>query len=135
MRPISVIMVAALFLLLSCSSERSALKAFEKKGYVVQQLTPQRQAEVAPLPGDFPRYDADACGYMPSRNGVTFLYALDEAAWSAYCMMLAAEGFDCFGTGFVKADYGKGVTYNVSGRVVELYGRRYLLVAYASVAL
>lgn len=135
MKNFSFIMIVALMLLASCSSQRDVLIAFEKKGYNMGNFTPKQQSDAMPLLDEFPRYDADAFGYLPARNSVTLLYPMDEAKWSAYCFGLAESGFDCFEIGFVKADYDKGCTYNVSGRKVELYKKEYLLVTFAVVAL
>lgn len=133
-RTVIMTLIAAL-LMVSCGSERSIANAFEKRGYTMGEMTPEQQAETAPQLSEFPRYDAVACGFLKSRNSATFVYPLDEALWAEYCVTLSRSGFDCFEIGFSKADYSKECTYNVSSRILELYGKRLLLVTFAVVSL
>jgi hypothetical protein len=135
MKKMFVIMMIALCVMTSCSSEKSISRTFLKKGYAMQVLTPERQADIVPFMRYFPRFNAEAMGYLRGDGNATFVYGYDEALWSGYFLRLAENGFDCFETGFVKADYDSGCTYNVSGRKIELYGEELLLVTFAVVAL
>ena len=48
----------------SCSSEKSAAKAFKKNGYVMGELTPAQQAEQSTIMDNFPMYSQTALGYI-----------------------------------------------------------------------
>ena len=59
----------------SCSSEKSALKAFKKTGYEMNELQPAQQVALSPLMASFPMYGQTALGYIVAENSITFVYA------------------------------------------------------------
>lgn len=115
----------------SCSSSKSAAKAFKKNGYEMSELQPAQQVALSPLMASFPMYGQTAQGYMLSENSITFLYEQDDAAWNIYAQSLRKEGFSSVASGYVKADKSLGVTYNVSTKTVTIYKKDYRLVTFA----
>ena len=57
----------------SCSSSKSAAKAFKKNGYEMSELQPAQQVALSPLMASFPMYGQTAQGYILSENSITFL--------------------------------------------------------------
>ena len=115
----------------SCSSSKSAAKAFKKNGYEMSELQPAQQVALSPLMASFPMYGQTAQGYILSENSITFLYEQDDAAWNVYAQSLRKEGFSSVASGYVKADKSLGVTYNVSTKTVTIYKKDYRLVTFA----
>ena len=115
----------------SCSSTKSAAKAFKKNGYEMSEMQPAQQVALSPLMASFPMYGQTAQGYMLSENSITFLYEQDDAAWNIYAQSLRKEGFSSVASGYVKADKSLGVTYNVSTKTVTIYKKDYRLVTFA----
>ena len=115
----------------SCSSSKSAAKAFKKNGYEMSELQPAQQVALSPLIASFPMYGQTAQGYILSENSITFLYEQDDAAWNIYAQSLRKEGFSSVASGYVKADKSLGVTYNVSTKTVTIYKKDYRLVTFA----
>ena len=115
----------------SCSSSKSAAKAFKKNGYEMSELQPAQQVALSPLMASFPMYGQTAQGYILSENSITFLYEQDDAAWNIYAQSLRKEGFSSVASGYVKADKSLGVTYNVSTKTVTIYKKDYRLVTFA----
>lgn len=115
----------------SCSSEKSATKAFVKSGYEMTQLTPEQQSALSPLMAAFPVYSQTAAGYLVAENSITFVYDQDDTAWNVYAQALRLDGFSSVGTGYVKADKALGVTYNVSSNTTTIYKRPYRIVTFA----
>lgn len=115
----------------SCSSEKSAAKAFVKSGYEMTQLTPEQQSALSPLMAAFPVYSQTAAGYLVAENSITFVYDQDDTAWNVYAQALRLDGFSSVGTGYVKADKALGVTYNVSSNTTTIYKRPYRIVTFA----
>ena len=115
----------------SCSSSKSAAKAFKKNGYEMSELQPAQQVALSPLMASFPMYGQTAQGYMLSENSITFLYEQDDAAWNIYAQSLRKEGFSSVASGYVKADKSLGVTYNVSTKTVTIYKKNFRLVTFA----
>ena len=115
----------------SCSSEKSAAKAFKKTGYEMTELEPVQQVAISPLMEAFPMYGQTAEGYIVAQNSITFVYDNDDMAWNLYAQSLRKAGFSSQGTGFVKADKALGITYNVSSTTTTIYKRPYRLVTFA----
>ena len=115
----------------SCSSTKSAAKAFKKNGYEMSEMQPAQQVALSPLMASFPMYGQTAQGYMLSENSITFLYEQDDAAWNIYAQSLRKEGFSSVASGYVKADKSLGVTYNVSTKTVTIYKKDFRLVTFA----
>ena len=115
----------------SCSSTKSAAKAFKKNGYEMSEMQPAQQVALSPLMASFPMYGQTAQGYMLSENSITFLYEQDDAAWNIYAQSLRKEGFSSVASGYVKADKSLGVTYNVSTKTVTIYKKNFRLVTFA----
>ena len=115
----------------SCSSSKSAAKAFKKNGYEMSEMQPAQQVALSPLMASFPMYGQTAQGYILSENSITFLYEQDDAAWNIYAQSLRKEGFSSVASGYVKADKSLGVTYNVSTKTVTIYKKDYRLVTFA----
>ncbi len=115
----------------SCSSSKSAAKAFKKNGYEMSEMQPAQQVALSPLMASFPMYGQTAQGYMLSENSITFLYEQDDAAWNIYAQSLRKEGFSSVASGYVKADKSLGVTYNVSTKTVTIYKKNFRLVTFA----
>ena len=128
---VAVLMMFVVFATTSCSSSKSAAKAFKKSGYEMSELQPAQQVALSPLMEAFPMYGQTAQGYVTSENSITFVYELDDAAWNLYAQSLRKEGFSSVSTGYVKADKANGVTYNVSTKTVTIYKREYRLVTFA----
>ena len=115
----------------SCSSEKSALKAFKKTGYELSELQPAQQVALSPLMASFPMYGQTALGYIVAENSITFVYDQDDAAWNIYAQTLRKDGFSSVANGYVKADKSLGITYNVGTSVATIYKRNYRLVTFA----
>lgn len=115
----------------SCSSEKSAAKAFKKTGYEMTELEPAQQVAMSPLMEAFPMYGQTAEGYIVAQNSITFVYDNDDMAWNLYTQSLRKAGFSSQGTGYVKADKALGLTYNVSSTTTTIYKRPYRLVTFA----
>lgn len=115
----------------SCSSEKSALKAFKKTGYEMSELQPAQQVALSPLMASFPMYGQTALGYIVAENSITFVYDQDDAAWNIYAQTLRKDGFSSVANGYVKADKSLGITYNVGTSVATIYKRNYRLVTFA----
>lgn len=128
-----VLMLCATMTTTSCSTEKSIVKAFEKKGYQMGTLTPQQQLAVAPVLSGFPAYSQSAIGYVVVDNAITFVYNLDNAAWDSYCYALTNAGFSNMGTGFIRADKGVGYTFNVATSVAEVYKQPFRFVTFTAV--
>ena len=116
----------------SCSSTKSAAKAFKKNGYEMSELQPAQQVALSQLMASFPMCGQTAQGYVTAANSITFIYEQDDAAWNIYKQSLRKEGFSNVSGGYVKADKSKGVTYNVTTKTVTLYKKNYRLVTFAS---
>lgn len=130
-----IIMFVVAFVTTSCSTAKSINKAFEKNGYVMTSLTPQQQAELAPIVSAFPAFNQTAVGYIQAdAKSITFVYQVDEAVWNSYGNVLSNAGFSNMGVGFVKADKAKGITYNISSKSTAVYKQPYLLVTYTYAA-
>ncbi len=119
----------------SCSMQSMTFKNLEKKGYIVGQLTPAQQLQIAPLMQAFPQLNLTAEAYMASDYSISYLYEASEIDWSNYKSLLQGAGFSSIGGGFVKADYKAGITYNVSCKTLTLSKKNYLVVTFTSVAL
>lgn len=115
----------------SCSSQKSAAKAFAKNGYVMTELSPAQQVALSPLMEAFPVYTQSAVGYLVAENSITFIYDQDDASWNLYGLALRKDSFSSVGTGYVKADKKLGLTYNVSSTATTIYKRPYRLVTFA----
>lgn len=115
----------------SCSSTKSAAKAFKKNGYEMSEMQPAQQVALSPLMSAFPMYGQTAQGYLVAVNSITFLYEQDDAAWNLYVQSLRKEGFSNVAGGYVKADKSLGVTYNVSTKTVTIYKKNYRMVTFA----
>ncbi len=117
----------------SCSMQSMTFKNLEKKGYVVEQLTPAQQLEVAPLLAAFPTFGLTAEAYLASNYSVTYMYEATDADWATYGNLLRANGFSAVGTGYVKADRAAGITYNVAAKSIATSKKKtYLLVTFTS---
>ncbi len=127
---VMIVMLATTISTTSCSTAKSVNSAFAKNGYTMGVFTPAQQAQLAPVMSSFPAFSYDAMGYLQTANATTFVYAVDEAAWNTYCNTLVGNGFSNMGIGFVKADKGRNITYNVSGKFTTIYKQTYLLVTY-----
>ena len=115
----------------SCSSEKSAAKAFKKTGYEMTELEPAQQVAISPLMEAFPMYGQTALGYILTENSITFVYEQDDASWNIYAQSLRKDGFSSVANGFVKADKAMGVTYNVSTKTATIFKGDYRLVTFA----
>lgn len=127
----AILLMSIVVLTTSCSSEKSAAKAFKKNGYEMSEMQPAQQMALSPLMSAFPMYGQTALGYMSTENSITFVYEQDDAAWNIYAQTLAKEGFSNVSNGYVKADKSKGVTYNVSTKTTTIYKNNYRLVTFA----
>ena len=125
-----MLLMSVAVLTTSCSSEKSAAKAFKKNGYEMSELQPAQQVALSPLMASFPMYGQTASGSLVNGNSITFLYEQDDAAWNLYVENLRKEGFSNVANGYVKADKSQGVTYNVSTKTVTIYKRNYRLVTF-----
>ena len=105
----------------SCSSTKSAAKAFKKNGYEMSEMQPAQQMALSPLMAAFPMYGQTALGYILTENSITFVYEQDDASWNVYAQTLRKDGFSSVADGYVKADKAHGVTYNVSMSVECVY--------------
>lgn len=114
----------------SCSTAKSVSSAFEKNGYVMGELTPQQQAQLAPIVSAFPAFNQTAIAYLQTEKSITFVFPVDETAWNTYTLSLVNAGFSNMGIGFVKADKAQGVTYNVSAKPTTIYKQNFMLVTY-----
>ena len=132
---VAVLLMFAAFTTTSCSSEKSAAKAFKTNGYVMGELDPAQQAAQLSIMNNFPMYSQTALGYIVAGNSITFVYDLDDVSWNMYTQELRNEGFSNVSNGFVKADKSKGVTYNVSTKTATIYKNDYRLVTFACVRL
>ena len=54
----------------SCSSQKSAAKAFKKNGYEMVELEPAQQVALSPLMASFPMYGQTALGYILTENSI-----------------------------------------------------------------
>lgn len=115
----------------SCSSEKSAVKAFKKNGYEMVELEPAQQVAVSPLMSAFPMYGQTSLGYIVTQNSITFVYEQDDMSWNVYTQALRKDGFSGLTNGYVKADKSLGVTYNVSTKTTTIFKRDYRLVTFA----
>ena len=115
----------------SCSSTKSAAKAFKKNGYEMSEMQPAQQVALSPLMAAFPMYGQTSHGYIVAANSITFIYEQDDAAWNIYAQSLRKEGFSAVSNGYVKADKSLGVTYNVSTKTVTIYKKNFRLVTFA----
>ena len=115
----------------SCSSTKSAAKAFKKNGYEMSEMQPAQQIALSPLMAAFPMYGQTSQGYIVAANSITFIYEQDDAAWNIYAQSLRKEGFYAVSNGYVKADKSLGVTYNVSTKTVTIYKKNFRLVTFA----
>ena len=115
----------------SCSSQKSAAKAFKKNGYEMVELEPAQQVALSPLMASFPMYGQTALGYILTENSITFVYEQDDASWNIYAQSLRKDGFSSVANGFVKADKALGVTYNVSTKTATIFKGNYRLVTFA----
>ena len=127
----AILLMSIVVLTTSCSSEKSAAKAFKKKGYEMSEMQPAQQMALSPLMSAFPMYGQTALGYMSTENSITFVYEQDDAAWNIYGQTLAKERVSHVSTGYVKADKAAGVTYNVSTKTTTIYKNNYRLVTFA----
>ena len=127
----TILLMSIVVLTTSCSSEKSAAKAFKKNGYEMSEMQPAQQMALSPLMSAFPMYGQTALGYMSTENSITFVYEQDDAAWNIYAQTLAKEGFSNVSNGYVKADKAAGVTYNVSTKTTTIYKNNYRLVTFA----
>lgn len=125
-----LMMLCMAFAFTSCSTRQSIEAAFAKNGYTIQALTPPQQAQVAPILQFFPTLNLEALGFLELDNSITFVYSADELTWEYYGDALVNSGFKDAGIGYVKSNYNTGMTYNVSGKVTELYGQPVLLITY-----
>lgn len=132
---VAVLLMFATFATTSCSSEKSAAKAFKKNGYEMCELDPAQQIVQSPIMKNFPMYSQTALGYIVAGNTITFVYNLDDVSWDIYTQELRQDGFSNVSNGFVKADKSKGVTYNVSTKTTTIYKNDYRLVTFACVRL
>lgn len=126
----TMLLMSVVIFTTSCSSEKSAAKAFEKTGYEMVELQPAQQIALSPLMSAFPMYGQSCAGYLVTDNSITFVYDQDDMAWNIYAQSLLKEGFSNVGAGYVKADKGLGVTYNVSSTTTTIYKRSYRLVTF-----
>jgi hypothetical protein len=117
----------------SCSSQKSAAKAFKKNGYEMVELEPAQQVALSPLMASFPMYGQTALGYILTENSITFVYEQDDASWNVYAQTLRKDGFSSVADGYVKADKAHGVTYNVSTKTATIFKGDYRLVTFACV--
>lgn len=117
----------------SCSSEKSAAKAFKKNGYEMVELEPAQQVALSSLMSAFPMYGQTSVGYIVAQNSITFVYEQDDLSWNVYTQALRKDGFSNVASGYVKADKSSGVTYNVSTKTATIYKRDYRLVTFACV--
>ena len=116
----------------SCSMQSMTFKNLEKKGYVVGQLSPAQQAQIAPLMAEFPTLNLTAEAYLASDYSISYLYEGNELDWRNYTDLLVSVGFSKVGNGYVKADRKAGISYNVAYKVVELSNKTYILVTFTS---
>lgn len=119
----------------SCSMQSMTFKNLEKKGYIVGQLTPAQQQQIAPLLLEFPSFGLTAEAYVASDYSISYLYQGGELDWRNYADSLVAAGFSKIGNGYVKADRKVGISYNVAYKVMELSNKSYILVTFTSAVL
>ena len=128
-------MVVAIFTT-SCSMQNMTFKNLEKKGYVMEQLTPAQQLEMAPLLSAFPTLNMTAVGYLASTYSVTYIYEGDMTDFQSYASMLSSIGFTSLNGTYTKMDRPAGISYNVSAKAVQATKKQsYLLVTFTSVSL
>lgn len=128
-------LVSAMFvavLTTSCSMQSMTFKNLEKKGYIVGQLTPAQQLEIAPLMSSFPALNLTAEAYIASTYTITYMYEATSADWATYGAALKEAGFSAAGNGYLKADKNAGISYNVSAKTAELSKKTYLIVTFTS---
>lgn len=131
-------LVAMMFvatLITSCSMQSMTFKNLEKKGYIVGQLTPAQQLEIAPLMSSFPALNLTAEAYIASTYTITYMYEATSADWATYGKALKEAGFSAAGNGYLKADKNAGVSYSVSAKTAELSSKTYLIVTFTSKAM
>ncbi len=117
----------------SCSMQSMTFKDLEKKGYVIGQLTPAQQLEIAPLLSAFPTYNATAVGYLASTDAVSYLYEGTLADFQNYASLLTASGFKHAGNAYAKIDRAAGLTYKVSAKTIQATKKQsYLVITYTS---
>ncbi len=120
----------------SCSMQNMTFKNLEKKGYVMEQLTPDQQLEMAPLLSAFPTFNLTAEGYLASTYSITYLYEGTMADFQNYGVMLFSAGFTSLNGAYTKIDRAAGLSYNVSAKAVQATKKKsYLLVTFTSVLL
>ena len=127
----TILLMSIAVLTTSCSSGKSAAKAFKKTGYEMVELQPAQQVALSPLMASFPMYGQTALGYLVSENSITFVYEQDDAAWNIYAQTLRKDGFSNVANGYVKADKALGVTYNVGTSTATIFKNNYRLVTFA----
>lgn len=132
---VAVVLMFAALTTTSCSSEKSAAKAFKKNGYVMGELDPTQQAAQSSIMENFPMYSQTALGYIVAGNTITFVYDLDDVSWNVYTQELGKNGFSKVSNGYVKANKSMGITYNVSTKTTTIYKNDYRLVTFACVRL
>lgn len=126
-----VMLMVSVVVTTSCSSEKSATKAFANTGYEMGKLKPAQQVALSPLMAAYPTYYQTALGYLVTENSITFVYEQDDAAWNLYTQELRKDGFSNVASGYVKADKALGITYNVGTSSVTIYKKTYRLVTFA----
>ncbi len=128
-------LVAMMFvatLITSCSMQSMTFKNLEKKGYIIGQLTPAQQVEMAPLMKAFPAFNLNAEGYLASEYSISYLYVATNETWLDYGTALTNAGFSKIGNGYVKIDRTAGITYNVTGKSA---GEGYMILTFTSTVL
>ncbi len=113
----------------SCSMQSMVYKNLAKKGYVVGQLTPAQQVEIAPLMKAFPAFNLTAEAYLSTEYSISYLYAATNAEWLEYGNALVNAGFSKIGAGFVKIDRTAGITYNVTAKSA---GENYIIITFTT---
>ncbi len=138
-RTLIVSLMAAIFVATfttSCSMQNMTFKNLEKKGYVIGQLTPSQQLEIAPLLSAFPTLNMTAEAYLASTYTVSYLYEGTMADFQSYAALLMSSGFSSVGTAYAKIDRAAGITYNVAAKAVQATKKKsYLLVTFTSTSL
>lgn len=120
----------------SCSMQNMTFKNLEKKGYVMEQLTPAQQLEMAPLLSAFPTLNMTAEGYLASTYTVTYIYNGSMTDFQSYAAILLASGFTNVAGTYSKIDRTAGIQYCVSAKAVQATKKQsYLLVTYTTVTL
>lgn len=127
-----VAMIFVATLTTSCSMQSMVYKNLAKKGYVVGQLTPAQQVEIAPLMKAFPAFNLTAEAYLSTEYSISYLYAATNAEWLEYGNALVNAGFSKIGAGFVKIDRTAGITYNVTAKSA---GENYIIITFTTAVL